>query len=485
MKIAVAGFLLESVSFLPGITGIDIFENRARRGARLIAELRGTNTGIGGFIDACEQEGVALVGLVNTDAGAAGRAADAAFDRYLDEIAAGVRTTEPDALLLHLHGALVTETRPEADLEFVRGLRERLGDDLPIGLALDLHGNVPPALAEEVAVICGYRESPHIDMNDTGQRTARLLLASLRDEIDPVMAIAKPGVVLPSIFTATALPPLRTIVDQAKALPVDNDGLLDVSVFCGFAYADVPQIGFSVVAIADGDPGLARRSAEQLALRIVEQQETLLHRELVFDPAAALARARELAQSGLRPVVLLEHADRCNDSTYLLRELLRDTGLRAAVPYLWDPRAAEAASAAGVGSRVEIDVGGHSSPRAGGPVQLSGVVRYADHLTYTGTGPMRRKQRIDLGLTALVDTGPAVVSLTSHSLSAIDEDCLLQFGLRADEFDVILLRSKTHFRAAYERIAAEILIVDTPDWGTADLASLPYGNVRAGVYPIT
>ena len=73
MRIAAAGFLLESASFLPGITGVDVFERAALRGARMIDGLRGTNTGAGGFIDACEAAGVELVGLVNSDAGAAGR----------------------------------------------------------------------------------------------------------------------------------------------------------------------------------------------------------------------------------------------------------------------------------------------------------------------------------------------------------------------------------------------------------------------------
>ena len=40
-----------------------------------------------------------------------------------------------------------------------------------------------------------------------------------------------------------------------------------------------------------------------------------------------------------------------------------------------------------------------------------------------------------------------------------------------------MLRSKTHFRAVYEPLAEAILIVDTPDWGPADLTTLPYRQV--------
>ncbi len=54
----------------------------------------------------------------------------------------------------------------------------------------------------------------------------------------------------------------------------------------------------------------------------------------------------------------------------------------------------------------------------------------------------------------------------------------------AKGIDYVLLRSKTHFRAAYTDITAAIVIIDTPDWGPADLRSLDYVHVPRGeVYP--
>ncbi len=49
---------------------------------------------------------------------------------------------------------------------------------------------------------------------------------------------------------------------------------------------------------------------------------------------------------------------------------------------------------------------------------------------------------------------------------------------------MILLRLKTHFRAVFEPLAEEIVIVETPDWGPADLSTLPSRRVRPGVFPI-
>jgi microcystin degradation protein MlrC len=118
-------------------------------------------------------------------------------------------------------------------------------------------------------------------------------------------------------------------------------------------------------------------------------------------------------------------------------------------------------------------------------VTVTGTVRFAGVKRYVGSGPMRRGQQIDLGPCAVIDADGLVVTVISHSTAAIDLDPLSQFGFAPSDFDLVVLRSKTHFRAVWEPLAGEILIVDTPDWGPADLKTLPYRRVRPGVFPIT
>jgi microcystin degradation protein MlrC len=487
MRIAIAGFALESVSFLPVETGIARFETNALRGPELVDGLRGTASVGGGFIDVLEQAGAGILPLVYTDCSAAGPASDEAFAAYRDEIADGLRREASglDGVLLFLHGAMVTPTRPDPETDLLRAVRDAIGADMPLMVAFDLHANLSDDTAALCTALFGFHYSPHTDMDETGRRAALSMVRLLRAEIRPCLTFRKVPVVLPSVCTATALPPLREIVAAGFVAEARHESVLDVSVFCGFGYADVPPLGFSVAVVTDGDPETGRQVAAALAMRIEGEREALLGAVKVLSAAEGVSRAAAVAAEGAGPVVLLEHADRMNDSTWILRELVERKARSAAVPYLWDPEGAEAALRVGEGATVTLDVGGRSSDRAGGPVAVTGRVLYAGIKSYTGTGPMRRGRHIELGPTAVIDADGLMLSLTSHPITAIDEDPFIQFGLDARNFGIIVLRSKTHFRAVYETLAREILVVDTPDWGPADLKTLPFTRVRPGVFPVT
>lgn len=487
MRLAIAGFGLESVTFLPEVTDIADFERLAKRGDAVVAELRGSNTAAGGMIAAAEAGGAELTGLVYVDAGAAASASDAAYEQYTREIVEGLTGLKGriDGLLLHLHGALATPTERRADAGVLKAIRAAMGPGFPVGVAMDLHGNLGPEVIRHATAIAGYHHSPHTDMGRTGQRAARMLIRALRGEVRPVMAIAKPGIMLPSIFTATALEPLAGLMREARAIEAGEDKVLDITVFCGFAYADVPDCGMSIVVVTDDDPALADRIARELSDRAWSLRHDLLKRELVHSIASGVDRALKAAETATKPVCLLEHADRLNDSTWVLRELIRRGVSGVMAPFMFDPESAERCIAAGQGATVDLDLCGKSSDKAGGPISVSATVLWAGRKRFAITGPLKTGTTMDLGATAVIDLGGIVVSIVSVQWSAIDLDCFHQFGFDPADFRFVLLRSKTHFRHVYEPLSAEIVIIDTPDWGPADLATLPYRHIPDGVFPVT
>lgn len=478
MRVAIAGLSLESASFLPEVLTIADFRPTEAEGRTLVAQYRGSNTALGGFISVLEREGAEAVPLLFAEGGAAGCAEDAAFVHYADRIVAALAAAMPvDGVLLHLHGAFATPTRLDPDRELAERVRAVVGRDIPVILAMDYHGNLDDSLAAVADGVFGYRLSPHTDQGETGERAARCMVRALRGEVRPVTAIAKPGVMVPSIASATALRPLADLVAAAAAMGDAAGPVLDVSLFAGFSYADVPNCGFSVVAVADGDRAAAAAAARALSDRVWAARQDLLPRSLWTDLDSGVTEAMDLAARATRPVVLLEHADRANDSTYVLRALLERGATRAAVPFLWDPEAAAQAAAAGVGATVTLRVGGKSSPLAGGPVELTGEVLFAGEKRFQVSGPYSRGKHVNLGMTALLRVGGIMVSLVSIPAFGVDEDPFRIFGLDPMDFGIVVLRSKTHFRAVWEALAERIIIVDTPDWGPADLTTLPYRHV--------
>ncbi|WP_027524608.1 M81 family metallopeptidase [Bradyrhizobium sp. Ec3.3] len=488
-RIAIAGFHIESVSFLPAVSTWDDFEQVALRGDQIVEELRGTNTVMGGFIEACEQASVALAPLVHTALGAVGPATDEAVRRYADEMASGVRVlSDLDGVLLFLHGACWTASYPDPERFIIDTVRAALGQDKPLIVALDYHGNIDANTLQNATAAFAYRNSPHTDTGDTGRRAAICMLRTLRGEISPTWAIAKPGVLVPSIFSATALRPLADLIEEGQRIERDSERYTDISLMAGFSYADAHNAGFSVLCVTDGDPARAQAIADHLSERIWSERHALSGPFEVYTAESAVSRActgLTTRRTQGRPYVLVEHADRMNDSTYLLAELLKRGVSRAAVPFLWDAAAAQKAFEAGVGALVNLRLGGHSSEKAGPTLDITARVQWAGPKSYRVTGSYMHGMPVDLGMTALLDVDGVSVSVVSAFAFAVDGDAFGVFGLRPEDFDIIVLRSKTHFRAFYEGLAEEIMIVDTPDHGVADLRLLPYERLDTRrVFPL-
>jgi len=364
---------------------------------------------------------------------------------------------------------------------------------------MDLHGNVGRSLLEATTAVCAYHSSPHVDQNETGRRAARVLLRTIAGEVEPTMAIRKPGLVVPSVFSATTVAPAKDLVRRAvtwQSHPElhdisrwrQKDTVLDVSIFFGFAWGDVPEIGVAPVVVTDDDPELAGTIADDLASLAWSNRTELTQPSDLYPVNEGVERALEIAKSAKDPVLLLDHADRLAETTFVLRALLEHEAENAAVPLLHDPEAVESCREVGEGSRVCIPVGSKTSDRGGGPVTITGTVEQITELSYAATGPMQSGERVSQGPTAIIRTDEGIwVQLTTQMDGAglTDTDPIEQYGYDVDEFDIIVSKSKTHFRGVFEELAAEIVIVDAPMYSPADLSVYEYQNVPDGVYPIT
>lgn len=481
LRIAFAGFHIESVSFLNQCCSLATFEASALRGPALLSQFVDSNTVPGGAMAHCAEHGIEFLPLVYAYQGAVGPASDEAVAFYAQEITDGLRQLQAqqplDGVLLHLHGAAVSPSHRDVDAHLGAQVRAALGPEVPLVVAFDYHGNLGHTTLQPFNAAVAYRLSPHTDMAQTGRRAAHWLQRLAQGEAHIGWSLAKPKVVVPSIFSATSLQPLAEIVQAATQESAASQGQLDISVMAGFAYADRQDTGFSVLVTGSASAAQRQAVAQRYSDWVWRVRHALLDAAALLSAPQAVQQARQLAQSASKPVVLLEHADRMNDSTHLLAELLRQGVQKVAVPFLWDQAAAELAHAAGAGARLRLAVGAWSSERAGPRLHLDCEVLQSGPKRYQISGPMLTGQQVDLGVTAVVSCQGIVISLVSRFAFAVDEDAFSIFGQDLRDFSVIVLRSKTHFRAVFEPLAEAILIADTPDWGSADLNGLPYQHL--------
>lgn len=490
MRFVAALMRHETNTFSPIATPLSAFfrgswNNGPLYGADAIAGYRGTNYPLAAFIDLAEEAGAELAVPIAANASPSGVVTDAAFEAISESILDALRGG-CDAVLLDMHGAMVTESHDDAEGELLRRVRA-VCPDVPVAVALDFHTNLSPAMVDNSTVITGYRTYPHVDMYETGARAGATLLRALKGEVDPVMVWgARP--MLPHMLRQTpAEQPMKDIMDRAIAAEAEG-AVLNASVFGSFPLADTPHTRLSAVVVAD-------RKAEggQALCDALLDEAWTRRRDFVFplEPMErSIARARELEEG---PVILVDHGDNtgaggCQDVMAVIEEVLRQGLEDVAAGPVCDPEAVAAMIEAGVGNRVSLPVGGKTAmpalnlaPR---PLHLEGVVTTITNGRFRISGPMMTGIMVDLGRCAVLDTGAMQLVVSERRLEPFDIGSFTHAGIDPTRKRYVLIKSRQHFRAGFEPIARHIVLVAGPGVCSSDYSLFPFERLERPIFPL-
>jgi microcystin degradation protein MlrC len=485
MRIAIAGFMHESNTFNPIHTDRAAFAAQSLTfGPDMVEEWRDAHHEVGGFLEAAQGGAFDPEPIGMAWATPGGPVADGVFEEVTGRLVNGLRGQPVDGLLLALHGAMVAESYPDADGEVVVRLRQAVGKDFPIVVTLDLHGNISQRLAAHCDAALAYRTCPHVDQRECGLRAASLLVRMVRGEVRPCQALAKPALLVNIMVHDTSREPLRTLMAQARSLE-EQPGILAVSLLPGFAYADVPQMGPSVIVVTDNDPDLARRQADHLAQQMWLARSRLTARL----PDAATAVAMALGAKRL-PVILVDTGDNvgggsAGDGTVILAEILRQ-GATGGVVCLFAPDEVQECIRAGIDKEVKLRVGGKVDHLHGDPVDLVGRVCLLHDGTYIEPQIRHGGRRTNhMGRTALVVTaGDNLLVLTSLRHPPFSLGQLTCLGIRPEERRILVVKAAIAYRAAYAPIAGTIIEIDTPGLTAINPERFAYKHIRRPMYPL-
>ncbi len=479
-RILVGGIWHETNTFSPLATDLDAFRRfQLLEGQALLAELAGTNTEIGGMIDAAGQD-LELVASMHAGAIPSGLVTRAALDMIVDRLCHDATSSGPlDGILLALHGAMVAEGIDEADAHVAQRLRAAVGPELPIVATFDSHANMTIALVEAVDVLVGYDTLPHIDMGDRGREAVAILRRLLASGERPAKAFCKIPLLSVPQKQATTEAPMQLVSELRERLEADPR-IWTCSAILGFPYCDVPQLGMATLAY--GEASGARAACEAVASGFWARRRDFLPTLETCDDAVAAA-----ARLNTRPHMLVEPADNVGggapgDGTFVLRALI-EARVQAGVAVIWDPQAAGDAVALGVGAIFTGPIGGKTIALHGEPVRVSGRILFAGPVRYRRDKRYFNGQLVDMGPSAVIDVGGLKLVLTSERIMPFDTAHLRSVGIDPAQEKFIAMKCGSNWSSGFGDLAAGFAYVDTPGITSSNLERMPFARFTAPVFP--
>jgi microcystin degradation protein MlrC len=485
-RIAVGGMQHETNTFAPSKADYAAFEAGGgwpgvQYGEPVFAAVAGANIPAAGAIDALRAQGHSLVATAWGAASPSAQVTTDAFERIVGGLISQLKKQLPvDGVYLDLHGAMVTEAHDDGEGEILRRVREAVGPRVPVSASLDLHCNFTRAMFDRCDALVAYRTYPHVDMAGTGALAAGLLDRMIRDG----KPLAKHWRALDYL---TGLPSQCSFIDPCKTIYEDigREQGVTLSFTPGFPMADFAECGMAVfgygsdkestVAAVDKLHGKVKDAEKDFALE--------LHM-----PDDAVARARSRGEVG-RPVVLADTQDNPGaggngDTTGLLKSLIGQNAPDAVFGLLIDAAAAKKAHEAGQGATLAFSLGGLSRIPGDSPCVGEFTVERLGDGKFTCTGPMFKGFRMQLGNMALLRSkaAPGVrVVLASRKVQAGDQEMFRHLGVEPRRSRILGLKSSVHFRADFEPIAKEVLVVKSPGPALADPTEFKWTRLRKGL----
>ena len=426
MRIAIVGLSIEIMLSSPVATGVDSLQHYSPDDMRNdVWLIRGMLARL------AEEEGVEAVPLYWVTALPGGAMTTEAYELVKSRTLDLLRRRAPfDGVLVANHGALEVEGLGiDADTDFIVSIRREVGDACPIGVALDLHGDMTAELLGAATVFSVLRTAPHRDDQETGARAADQLLRVIKEGITPHKAAVRIPILVPGETAVTTHAPAKELYG-GLAEHDGRDGVMEANILVGFAWNDRPWTAVTALAVSDRDAETARRVALDLGRRIWEKRSAFQLRMETATVADGLRRAVECAE---RPVFVSDSGDNttagaAGDLTLVLQAVLSDPSLGdIVVAGISAPETVQRLRAAGVGANVRIVLGSEhvSRPRTAMTVDAT-VEACGEALDLQGFQPYRSKEsawaKVRIGSILATFHARAIGITTPHHFSAMGID---------------------------------------------------------------
>lgn len=384
-----------------------------------------------------------------------------------------------DGLYLDIHGAMSVVGLDDPEGDYIARIREVVGKDCLISTCMDLHGNVSERLAQQTDLMTCYRLAPHEDAMESKQRAVETLLDRLESgKGKPKYKAWIPvPILLPGEKTSTRIEPGKSLYAQVEPM-TKRAGILDASIWVGYAWADEPR-NHAVVMVTGDDEQAVKQGAEELAQSFWD-----VRNEFVFvAPTTTFEDAMDKAlASDKKPFIISDMGDNptaggAGDVTWTLTEILKYPAfgkadgpslIYASIP---GPELVAQAVEVGIGGEVAGIAGAAIDDRYAPPVPLKGKVMAIKH------GDVHAETEV------VIQVGSVSVIVTKKRKPYHHEKDFTDLDLNPREANIVVVKIGYLVPELYD-IRADWVMALTPGGVDQDLERLGYKRIKRPMFPL-
>ena len=484
MKTLIAMMKHETNTFSPIVTDWNRFKEwGAHLGDEIPKIFKDTRMPIAAYMKIANNLGSEIVTPLAAEAMPSGKVTNETFEYMSSLITDAVKNV--DCILLDLHGAMVTEHLFDGEGELLYRIRS-IKPDIPIAVTCDLHCNLTQKMIDNSTALIGYKTYPHTDMYEVAEKVGKIVSNFIRGKCNPVMRWKKTNILSQTLKQGTSDKPMSELIKIVLNSEKQNN-VLASTIFGGFPMADIPDAGSSCVVVTDNDI----KSAEKICNRI-SSKAWELRKDFIYTHKPLEETVRKAKNIDEGPVILLDHADNCGsganqDVMVVIEEIIKQE-LDDVIVAVWDPIAVKQMQEKGIGSNIELNLGGKTDMPSinlnGKPLKIKGKVKTLTDGKWVVNGPMYTGIKVNMGHTAVLDTGKVQIVIVSNHHEPWDIGVFTSVGIQPQFHKFILLKSRIHYRAGFDKIPKYTLTLDGEGVTTSDNNVLNFKNINRPIYPL-
>lgn len=398
------------------------------------------------------------------------------FLKLANELVDGIPESGIDGVWLYLHGAMCVEEIGSGDTYILEKVRKKVGDNIPISVALDFHADNTDEFVKMANCITGFRTAPHCDHKETQIRAAKNLINCINKGILPKPQIARANVVICGDIVQTSLEPLKSIMQAADDMEKNTEGIMSVQVFNGQPWIDADYMGPNFVVTHESDADLALSMAEQLAKMYYDRRYDFKFLIEAVSPEEAIKLAMEANET---QVFLSDSGDNttagaAGDNAYMINRL-KEAGARdVLIAGIADSDACDICYNAEIGDVLTLKIGGSLDSNSESTSITGKLVHKGDILSYTGGMA---------GESATVECEDMTVVITKNRASMCRPDIFESIDLDYTKYKIVVVKLGYLFPELAEK-APRAILAFTPGSSTERLEDMNMKNIRRPMFPL-